>query len=183
MTSDGEKKMGAPVLTAAPAPIVATPSTLPDVALVTPGASSIDSRINNMEFLLQQLVSKRGRSPDASEDGHNVRTRIADSVSSGATQSIAPAPAAVIAAAPTPILGAPTPVLGAPAPVAPTPVLSAPRARPRRPCSHCPHACPCAPAPIAHAPVLSAPAPAPVLGAPTPVLGAPASAPPALPPI
>ncbi|KAJ6534071.1 hypothetical protein B0H10DRAFT_2246941, partial [Mycena sp. CBHHK59/15] len=170
-----------PILTAAPAPIIATPSTLPDVTLVVPGASSIDSCINNMEFLLQQLVSKCSRSPDASEDGRNVRTRIADSVLSGAMQSIAPAPAAVIAAAPTPVLGAPAPVLGAPAPIAPMPVLGAPAAVAPAPILG-------PPTPIVHAPVLGAPAPAPVLGAPapvaaTPVLSAPASAPPVLPPI
>ncbi|KAJ7686220.1 hypothetical protein B0H17DRAFT_1181285 [Mycena rosella] len=122
------------VLATATAPAQAAvsvpPAPLP--ALLAPPASSFDSRMDNMEYLFQQLVSKRSRSPDGADDGRNVRTRVEDSTAPVVT---APAPIA-LAARPAPIpptvalVAAPPPVLvAAPAPVivaAPPAVVAAP---------------------------------------------------------
>ncbi|KAJ6556981.1 hypothetical protein DFH09DRAFT_1084329 [Mycena vulgaris] len=57
----------------ATAPFSAAPATVHfPAAAPSSAASSFDSHMDNMESLLQQLVSKRGRSPDASEDGRNL---------------------------------------------------------------------------------------------------------------
>ncbi|KAJ7938985.1 hypothetical protein B0H13DRAFT_2542791 [Mycena leptocephala] len=153
--------LSSPAPSPAPPPVIPTPPPAVDDTLPDASASSI------MIGLLQQLVAKRSRSPDAYDDARNVRTRVdtpflAPSVVAPALP-VAPAP--IVAAAVAPALPvSPAPVLTAPVttvPMAPAPVLATST-------------------PITAAPVAPAPAPAPTtVSAPVAVGGA--NPPPALP--
>ncbi|KAJ7175610.1 hypothetical protein C8R46DRAFT_1030648 [Mycena filopes] len=67
----------APTPTQLPVPAVA-PAPIVNDEPIEFASNTLDSHTSLMETLLQQLVAKRGRSPDPFDDERNIRTRLAD---------------------------------------------------------------------------------------------------------
>jgi hypothetical protein len=147
-------------------------------AIAAPPPLPIDSTPSpsRLELLLEQLLNKRGRSPDMLDDVRNVRSRVEGSTAAPApiTAPIAAAPITAAAAAPMPAaVTAPVPVA---APITFTPAL-APAAMPVPvPIPAAIAVTPAIPAPAAVPVTVAAPAPL-AVAAPVPVSVAVAGAP------